>query len=293
MFYYQTDALGSVTGLVNSSNQLVNRYQYTPWGEMETGESTYTTYDPLGFTARERDDETRLYYYRARYYDPQLGRFISEDPIGLAGGPNVYAYVGNNPINNTDPSGLEAECTDWYVVTIDFNTGRVVGERYVYTTCSPSAGGSSSSGAGSATRDVNKNKQCPVPPRLPRGASVDRNIKVANRMGWMTVLSWTQRWAWWITKVDYGAEWDYKNQSGAYDARYENGGNFNYGAAGRALGISGASLRRGAGLAQRLGPTGSAPDEGTPWGPAPHGDQRHDQDWINRGIRYYEEGCKQ
>ena len=65
MFYYQTDALGSVTGLVNSSNQLVNRYQYTPWGEMETGESTYTTYDPLGFTARERDDETRLYYYRA------------------------------------------------------------------------------------------------------------------------------------------------------------------------------------------------------------------------------------
>jgi len=106
MFYYQTDALGSVTGLVNSSNQLVNRYQYTPWGELETGESKYATYDPLGFTARERDDETRLYYYRARYYDPQLGRFISEDPIGLAGGPNVYAYVNNNPINNTDPTGL-------------------------------------------------------------------------------------------------------------------------------------------------------------------------------------------
>jgi len=73
---------------------------------MVTEESTYTTYDPLGFTARERDDETRLYYYRARYYDPQLGRFISEDPIGLAGGPNVYAYVGNNPISNTDPTGL-------------------------------------------------------------------------------------------------------------------------------------------------------------------------------------------
>ncbi|HZG43936.1 MAG TPA: RHS repeat-associated core domain-containing protein, partial [Longimicrobium sp.] len=106
MFYYQTYALGSVTGLVNSSNQLVNRYQYTPWGELVSGESTYTTYDPLGFTARERDDETRLYYYRARYYDPQLGRFISEDPIGLAGGPNVYAYVNNNPINNTDPTGL-------------------------------------------------------------------------------------------------------------------------------------------------------------------------------------------
>jgi uncharacterized protein RhaS with RHS repeats len=47
-----------------------------------------------------------MYQVRARWYDPQLGRFVSEDPIGLGGGINTYAYVGNSPVNATDPSGL-------------------------------------------------------------------------------------------------------------------------------------------------------------------------------------------
>ncbi len=46
-----------------------------------------------------------MYYYRARYYDPEIGRFISEDPLGFAAGVNFYTYVGNNPINRNDPSG--------------------------------------------------------------------------------------------------------------------------------------------------------------------------------------------
>jgi len=45
------------------------------------------------------------YYYRARYYDPEIGRFVSEDPLGFEAGINFYAYVGNNPINRNDPSG--------------------------------------------------------------------------------------------------------------------------------------------------------------------------------------------
>ena len=57
---------------------------------------------------------TGLYYVRARWYDPHLGRFVSEDPIGLAGGLNVYAYVGNSPLNGTDPSGL---CVDFAAAT--------------------------------------------------------------------------------------------------------------------------------------------------------------------------------
>jgi len=57
------------------------------------------------FTGREFDEETGLYYYRARFYDSQAGRFIGEDPIGLEGGLNLYAYVGNSPIEYIDPFG--------------------------------------------------------------------------------------------------------------------------------------------------------------------------------------------
>jgi RHS repeat-associated protein len=65
----------------------------------------------LRFGGREFDGETGLYYLRARYYDPSLGRFISEDPKGLEAGVNSYVYVGNNPISGTDPSGLGG-CSD-------------------------------------------------------------------------------------------------------------------------------------------------------------------------------------
>jgi len=59
--------------------------------------------------ATEYDQSTKLYHMGARYYDPELGRFLSEDPIGIAGGLNLYAYAGNDPINRTDRSGLD-EC---------------------------------------------------------------------------------------------------------------------------------------------------------------------------------------
>jgi len=59
------------------------------------------------FTGRRLDAETGLYYYRARYYKPEIGRFLQTDPIGYEGGLNMYAYVGNNPIMWTDPFGLD------------------------------------------------------------------------------------------------------------------------------------------------------------------------------------------
>ena len=84
--------------------------QYDSFGQ--GAGSTRTRY---GYTGRERDAETNLYFYRARWYDPQAGRFISEDPIGLDGGINLFAYVENNPINLVDPSGLSpslGKCVD-------------------------------------------------------------------------------------------------------------------------------------------------------------------------------------
>jgi RHS repeat-associated protein len=61
------------------------------------------------FTGREYDSETGNYYYRARYCKPSIGRFLQPDPIGYAGGLNLYTYCGNNPINYTDPLGLSFE----------------------------------------------------------------------------------------------------------------------------------------------------------------------------------------
>jgi RHS repeat-associated protein len=104
-YYYHKDGLGSVTDLTNSAGSVVKRYRYRGFGEIysETG----TLVQPYTFTARERDPETGLYYYRARYYDPKAGRFINKDPIGFAGGDaNLFRYVQNNPINKIDPYGL-------------------------------------------------------------------------------------------------------------------------------------------------------------------------------------------
>ncbi len=80
-------------------------YGYSPYGE-QTQVGTNDA-NSLQYTGRENDN-TGLYFYRARYYDPQLKRFISSDPIGLGGGVNVYAYVRGNPLSLRDPQGQDA-----------------------------------------------------------------------------------------------------------------------------------------------------------------------------------------
>ena len=100
--YYHADGLGSMVLLTNSNRASIWGYLYDGFGQIQGGGAIggYT------FTGREWDPETGLYYYRARYYDPKIGRFLSEDPIGFKGGGNFYAYVNDNPVNWTDPSGL-------------------------------------------------------------------------------------------------------------------------------------------------------------------------------------------
>jgi RHS repeat-associated protein len=99
--YYVTDHLGSTVGLTDVNGNVVEQESYDSFGS-SVG-SARTRY---GYTGRERDPDTGLLYYRARWYDPQVGRFISEDPIELSGGINQFAYVSNNPQNKKDPSGL-------------------------------------------------------------------------------------------------------------------------------------------------------------------------------------------
>ena len=102
-FYYHADGLGSITGLTNSSQTVVQTYGYDGFGNLNQAP---TVQNPYTYTGREYDAETGLYYYRARSYDPKTGRFLQQDPIGLAGGINLYAYVGNNPVVFVDPLGL-------------------------------------------------------------------------------------------------------------------------------------------------------------------------------------------
>ncbi len=103
-FTFTSDGIGSTTELLQGGN-VVQDYVYDAFGNIVS--QTGTTTNPFTYTGREYDSESGLYYYRARYYDPDIGRFIQEDPIGFAGGINYYIYANNNPIIFTDPSGLE------------------------------------------------------------------------------------------------------------------------------------------------------------------------------------------
>jgi len=107
-YYYYADRLGSVTHLTDEQGQVVATYEYDPFGKIR--ERHGSIHNPFTFTGREFDSSTGFYYYRARYYDPTLGRFLTTDPapprmtdpLDL----NPYLYVKNNPVRFADPLGL-------------------------------------------------------------------------------------------------------------------------------------------------------------------------------------------
>ena len=142
-FYYHPDGLGSIAALSDATGAVIERYTYDAFGTPQLAwpvPSSLSQLSTVGnrffFTGREYDQETGLYFYRARYYHPGLGRFLSRDPLGTLPDVNLYRYVGraenllpyfkplnetnpylytgNNPITRIDPLGL------WY---IDINVG--------------------------------------------------------------------------------------------------------------------------------------------------------------------------
>ena len=106
-YCYHFNGTGSTVAITDMTQAVVNSYAYDPFGEIVDQQETIT--QPFKFVGQYgvMAEPNGLYYMRARYYDPSVGRFISEDPLGFGGGDvNLFAYVRNNPINANDPTGL-------------------------------------------------------------------------------------------------------------------------------------------------------------------------------------------
>jgi RHS repeat-associated protein len=105
--YYSHDGLGSVATLTHyedDENHQPIRYRYSAFGAIVQGDFTN---NPYGYTSRRFDHENGFYHYHFRKYDPVTGNWLTADPIGIAGGINLYRFVSNNPVNYRDWLGLE------------------------------------------------------------------------------------------------------------------------------------------------------------------------------------------
>ncbi len=165
-FYAVTDLLGSVRGLVKRDGTWIRTLRYGPYGAL-LADTAAASGGPSGelryrWTGREYDSETGWYFHRARYYSPAIRRFVQEDPIGYAGGANLYTYVGGRVLGSRDPFGLLmtdpsvemcVSARALYLVTV-YTSGRrtveligyeIVGAPYA---CGGGGGGGATGGGG-------------------------------------------------------------------------------------------------------------------------------------------------
>jgi RHS repeat-associated protein len=321
IFYYLKDQLGSVVGVMRKRGSIVSRFTYDPWGAFDVySDSVQSRYT---YTAREFEPQIGLYYYRARWYDPVLRRFISKDPIGLEGGINPYAYVGNDPVNATDPSGLQAvrdncerrgnflycpgKSPIMLLEPIEAFAPR--GPRFVTDRKqSPAVGLSSLGPAANQANNFAREREAAcgrtvvaldcapyAPEPLPPVPAVCLNTPAAppgasvdenmKTASALVLLGGANVVPWYFLVRNKGP-WDYKQRG----REYADFGNFNYGAAGTAAGLDEEILLRAAGVAQvRSGNTNPAWSQ--PWGSPPYGDDPIDGDFIRAGVAYADAGC--
>lgn len=171
----QTDGLGDVIALTDNSANVQRTYGYDAWGAMTSG----TDGRPFANADRARwkgalwlGPELDVYYMRNRWYETGTGRFLSEDPAGLGGGPNPYVYASSDPVNGFDPRGLEEVCRQWVMYYHNEISGWDYGFRYFWVCTGDPDGAPSdppgspqpSSGTGGAPA---QGPQAPPSPRPP------------------------------------------------------------------------------------------------------------------------------
>jgi RHS repeat-associated protein len=111
--FYNSDANGNITCLINASNTPVATYEYDPYGNVISQSGSLADAYLYRFSSKEVHPISGLVYYLYRYYDPNFQRWLNRDPIEEIGGDNLYQFVGNNPTEGVDPLGLATFFPPW------------------------------------------------------------------------------------------------------------------------------------------------------------------------------------
>jgi len=125
-YYYVYDGRGNIRKVLDEGQNTVATYDYVAFGGERTHVGAYADSNPFRFSTKYCDDETGLMYFGGRHYNPRLGRWMSRDPIGEAGGMNLYEFVQNAPICRIDPLGFD-DCQNYSVTSIGFGSSGDLG----------------------------------------------------------------------------------------------------------------------------------------------------------------------
>jgi len=135
-YTYVKNLQGDILAVVNSSGSVVASYTYDAWGNILTSSGTLADRNPLRYRGYVYDSETGLYYLNSRYYDPEIGRFISSDActqtVPGSIGANMFAYCSSNPVVNADPTGAAVE-TVFDLLSLGFSIAEVAANPYDVT----------------------------------------------------------------------------------------------------------------------------------------------------------------
>ncbi len=291
--HWHTDELGTPIAQTNSSQGIQTTYAYFPYGE----EINQSLVDParFRFTGHERDLGTQpgtaddRDYMHQRATLPQLGRFLSVDPIG--GNPfnpqswNRFTYALNNPMKYIDPLGLLADVIT-VTGTLPPEVGPTNGENEHNPPTTADGDGSGGDADGTADTKDESDSPCAVPP----GVSADDNARAVRAALAASVLlagpvtGPIGVWGTLTAMVAPTSVWDFKYQYG--NVEYQNFGNHHFGRVFDAAFVPEAIALRGAGLAQYISDSFSPVrhGQGVPWGASPHGDDARDQVRIKQAY---------